>query len=236
MSSAIINRPAPSIPPFNPRGHILGVKLLEGEDFELDASGTYANNESITWYGYQAMLSVESYLPKVQSTIFYGQTLYMLTHSVGIYDKPSGFLRFMDQYIHKRPRIWGELSEIPIPPQFNRINLFPPLPPSEPPIVEAKLRVWGAGYDSEKGYWIEFKGNYWLEMPLFQPAIGNDYMNVNGRRNKAVGPSVLMGAPPGSFQDPENYRYNNLITPPNPQNIVQGEDGSFLLDESGNPI
>lgn len=186
----IINRPAPPAPPLASKGRILAIKLMpDQEAFELDSTGPQGNYANVPWYGLRAVLSVEAYLPKVQSTIFYGPSLYMLQNDVGIFDKQTGFVKFMDQFLNK-PKIWAELTQVPIWPGLRRISSNP-VAPQDPPVVESKLTMIGAGYDPQKQFWVEFQGNFFLGFPLFQPITGSNFQVAFGGGVANAGSSPL---------------------------------------------
>ena len=163
--------PTPVIAPFNPQGRVLGLKLLPtGEDFEVDTAGLEGAGAIVDYYGYAPILSVENYFPKVQSTIFYGQNLYMPGHAVGVFDNQTRFKYFLSRYKNKK-KVWAELAQVPISPYLRRIYVEPTIP-QDPPVVEASIQLIDGGYDPLKGYWVEFLGNFFLSFPLFQPQQG----------------------------------------------------------------
>jgi len=63
-----------------------------------------------------------------------------------------------------RPRTWAQLSAIPNPP----IPYPQYLPPVQPPVATGILTVLASGWDAQYGYWIDFKGNYFLHFPIFK--------------------------------------------------------------------
>jgi hypothetical protein len=195
--------------PIQSVGRILAIKLLD-EKYELDPQGPTGNAAVTKWYGYAPILSVESFFPKTQSTIFYGQSLYNLGFGVGVFDKQTLFTNFIRVFSNKLHR-WGELVDIPVAPWLINIYLTPTVP-QPPPVAHAKVIALGGGYDPSLGYWVEFQGNYWLTFPLFRPAPGyqppqpTTSLNPNGP-NQTQGPGVggagvLNGALPGSFNGP----------------------------------
>lgn len=148
------------------------------EPYELDSSGAQGNFANVKWYGLAPVLSVQSLLPKVQSTVFYGNTLYMLDNDVGIFNRQTGFVKFMDQFLN-RSVPWAELTQIPYWPGLRRLSAKP-VAAQDPPVAMAPLIMLGAGYDPLKGYWLEFQGNFFLGFPLFQPADGTQYQVAFG--------------------------------------------------------
>lgn len=153
------------------KGLILAVKLMpEGEKFEWDSQGPAGNGASVKWYGCAPVMRVNFIVPKVQTTLIYGHSLYMLGNDVGIFDNVTGWEKYMDVYINKE-KTWSELDQVPIWPHLQSLAATP-LPPPDPPVVEAKLKLLGAGYHPLHMFWAEFAGNYFLNFPLFQPQNG----------------------------------------------------------------
>jgi len=170
----IINRPPPKPPLLQSLGKILAVKLMpEGEKFEWDSEGPAGQGGEVKWYGLAPVLAVQAVVPKVQSTIFIGQSLYMLENVVSIFDKQTGFIMYMNQFINKS-KTWAELTQVPIWPKLIRTSAVAGLP-QDPPVAMAPLVLLGAGYDPFRGYWVEFQGNFFLGFPLFQPVGGGNY-------------------------------------------------------------
>src|SRR5271166_2933556 len=83
-------------------GLILAVKLMpEGEKFEWDSQGPAGNGASVKWYGCAPVMRVNFIIPKTQTTLIYGHSLYMLGNDVSIFDNVTGWEKYMDVYINK---------------------------------------------------------------------------------------------------------------------------------------
>jgi hypothetical protein len=185
------------------RGKILGVKLMpEGERFEWDAEGGLAGTgSSIKWYGLAPVLRVNFIVPKVQTTLIYGHSLYMLHNDVSIFDNVTGWEKFMDQFVNKQ-KTWSELVDIPIWPHLVTMAMQPTSTPNiERPVAEAKLTLIGAGYHPLHQFWLEFQGNFFLGFPLFQPEGGGNYQIAYGGGPAKQGAAALTAngfdVPPG---------------------------------------
>ncbi len=202
MNPPLIHRPPPPPPPLRSKGRVLAVKLMpENEPFEWDSSGPQGNYASVKWYGLCPVLLVERVIPKTQSTIFYGQRLYMLDNDCSIFDFITGWEHYMDQFLNKS-KTWSELTQIPIWPGLRRIYTQPQLP-QDPPVAEAPLTLLGAGYNPLKGYWVEFQGNFFLGFPLFQPASGANNQIAYGGGNASQQENVTQSLTANGFDVPQ---------------------------------
>lgn len=115
--------------------------------------------------GLLPLLSVQRIVGKVQSTVFYGNSLYLMGHDVGILTPETAFTKFC--MVRKGiPANWAQIATIPPNPVRHSIYLVPQ-PPPEPPAAEGCMTVLNAGYDPNNGYFIEFAGNFWLHIPIF---------------------------------------------------------------------
>jgi hypothetical protein len=118
--------------------------------------------------GLRSVLSVRDIVGKVQSTVFFGDTLHLLWNFAGQLDPQQAFVQFLKEFYNK-PVTWAQLSAPPPNPlmQTRRIYLQP-MPDAEPPVAQGAMTLLDAGYDPLRGYWCEFKGNFWLHIPVFR--------------------------------------------------------------------
>jgi hypothetical protein len=140
--------------------------------------------------GYRCILAVNSILAKVQTTVFFGSDLY----GIGImsnFPEEQIFPRFVNSF-RGRPWKWAQLNAIPNPAVVYPMQL----PAPQPPVSTGILTVLNSGWDAMFGYWIEFKGNYFLHIPIFK-----DWANVvvrDGPDYKGFQPSAGSGSGGGS--------------------------------------
>ena len=133
--------------------------------------------------GTRCVLSVRIVHMEIQSTTFLGDTLFQMTASpwgqgvvdIGSLDSVTLFRNFLNQFKNK-VRGWAQLDAAPPNPSLwtyggSVINL--PLP--DPPVSEAPLMMIDCGYDTLKGWWIQFKGNFRINIHIFQ-----DFPLING--------------------------------------------------------
>ncbi len=180
-------RPVAPPPILRSKGRILGVKLMpENEKWEWDAEGPSGQGGETKWYGLAPVMLIQNIVPKVQSTLFYGLTLYMLHNDAGIFNQQTGFIKYMDQFLNVS-KTWAELEQVPIWPGLIRIATMP-VEPQPTPVAMGKLVMLGAGYEPTKGYWVEFAGNFFLGFPLFQPADGTNWQIAYGGGPANVNP------------------------------------------------
>jgi hypothetical protein len=124
--------------------------------------------------GFRAVMAVTNILAKLQTTILYGNSLYMMGYDVGQYNSQQGFIFFTSQ-TYNRPSVWGELSVMPpsaIPGIIYGQGMQSAFPPPPPP-KKGTCTLLSSGFDPSRGYWMEFAGNYFLSFPLFK-----DWPNV----------------------------------------------------------
>jgi hypothetical protein len=124
--------------------------------------------------GHRAILAVTGILAKVQTTVLFGNDLFVVGWTSNL-DEPTCFKNFLMTYAN-RSEEWAQLSQIPPPPTaFSAARMLMmgvnPIPP--PPVAKGKITLLNAGYEPVQGYWIEFLGNYFLHFPLFK-----DWLNV----------------------------------------------------------
>jgi hypothetical protein len=153
--------------------------------------------------GYRAMLSVTMIWGKVQTTILFGDSLFMISYDIGQLSRQDGFRLFMKPWFGASIPA-AQLSQPPFaatPAYYlmaNRANVAPPAPP----VAMGNVTMLDAGFDPLRGYWIEFAGNYWLTFPLFKnwPNVIRDAPGFKGFQPSANNPggSGPGGSTPGS--------------------------------------
>jgi hypothetical protein len=129
--------------------------------------------------GYRPILSVQGIVAKVQTTVLFGNNLYVIGPTSSL-SADTIFVNFVKAYSN-RVETWVQLMEIPNPPipypsiqfQYRQIS---------PPAARGKITALNSGYDPLRGYWIEFLGNFFLEFPLFKdwPSVTRDGPNYTG--------------------------------------------------------
>src|SRR5208282_2745752 len=138
------------------QGKILAVQM---QTPEIIQSATGVATEQT---GYRCILAVSSILAKVQTTVLFGVDLY----GIGLmsnFPEEQIFPRFVNSF-KDRPWKWAQLAAIP-----NPVVSYPmQLPPPQSPVATGTITVLAAGWDAMYGYWIEFKGNYFLHFPIFK--------------------------------------------------------------------
>jgi hypothetical protein len=119
--------------------------------------------------GLRAILSVRIIWAKTQTTVLFGDSLYMLSYDIGQLSREDGFKAFLRSYF-KHPITGAQLSQPPFaatPALYLKANSLP-VPAPAPPVATGKVTMLAAGFDAFRGYWIEFAGNYFLQFPLFK--------------------------------------------------------------------
>ena len=133
--------------------------------------------------GYQCILSVNTIVMDVQTTTFYGDALYQMTYSpwgqgqvdIGSLDNVNLWRRFLGQFKNKE-RTWAHLDNVPVNPSLYLYgNSVVNLPQPNPPVSEGPMKLLATDYSPLKGWWITFKGNFRLHIPVFQ-----EFPNVKG--------------------------------------------------------
>jgi hypothetical protein len=120
---------------------------------------------------------------EVQTTTFFGQNLFQMTYSpwgagmvdVGSLSSTSLFMNFLAPYKDKCLE-WAQFVDPPYNASYflgRTYNLIPP--PPEPPESTGNMVLDSASYDALKGWWVKFKGNFRIAIPIFQnfPSIEN---------------------------------------------------------------
>jgi hypothetical protein len=138
--------------------------------------------------GYRAMLAVTTVWAKLQTTVLFGNSLYMIWYNIGTLSPQDGFKAFLRPYFGTSIPA-AQLSQPPFaatPALYllsGRVNVAPPAPPT----ATGRVTILNAGFDAFRGYWIEFAGNYFLTFPLFK-----DWPNVirDGPKTQGFQPSA----------------------------------------------
>jgi hypothetical protein len=160
--------------------------------------------------GLRAIMTVNMIFAKVQTTVLFGDSLFMLSYDIGQLTKQDGFRAFIKAYFN-HPITGAQLSQPPFaatPAYYLRANQTASVSPPAPPVAKGKVTMLDAGFDPLRGYWIEFAGNYWLHFPLFKnwPTVIRDAPGFKGFQPSANNPggSGPGGSTPGSGTPPQN--------------------------------
>lgn len=131
--------------------------------------------------GWRAVMSVTRILAKVQTTIFYGNSLYMIWNNIGTMSPQEGFSYFLNGY-SKRPMWFGQLLQPPYAAVPAKYRMLIPTPPQPPPTAQGTMTMLSSGFDPLYGYYIEFAGNFFLTSPIFKdfPLVVRDGPNYGG--------------------------------------------------------
>ena len=160
--------------------------------------------------GYRAILSVTAVWAKLQTTVLFGNSLYMIWYDIGQLTRQDGFRAFLRAYFkHSIPA--AQLSQPPYAATPNLYNMYigsGNVAPEAPPVSTGNVTMLDAGFDPFRGYWIEFHGNYFLHFPLFQnwPTVIRETSNYKGFQPNTQG---AQGGGP-------NQSGNNQSNPSNP--------------------
>jgi hypothetical protein len=147
--------------------------------------------------GLRAMLSVRQIWAKVQTTVLFGDSLYMLSYDIGQYSAADGYKLFLKQFFN-HPILAAQLDRPPFaatPTLYLKANVQA-VPPPPIPIAKGTVTMLDAGFDPLRGYWIEFAGNYFLTFPIFKnwPNIIRDGPNFKGFQPSANNPGSGSGS------------------------------------------
>lgn len=146
--------------------NIFALQLSQPQNQQI----TPPNFGGVPWDdGLRAMLSVRMILAKVQTTILFGDSLYMLSNDIGQFNKQDGFKMFLKQFFN-HPITAAQLDRPPFaatPAAYMLVGRGHIMPPA-PPIAIDKVTMLNSGFDPLRGFWIEFAGNYFLHFPLFK--------------------------------------------------------------------
>lgn len=117
--------------------------------------------------GMRTMLSVRRIVAKVQTTVLFGDSLYMLWNGTGQMTPQDSFNFFLKGYFN-RPETWAQFIRPPFAatPALYRMPIQVPPPP--PPVAQGIITALSSGFDPLYGFWIEFLGNYFLTFPIFK--------------------------------------------------------------------
>lgn len=148
--------------------------------------------------GLRAVLSVRTVWAKVQTTVLFGDSLYMIWYDIGQFTRQDGFRLFLRQYF-KHPIPAAQLSQPPFaatPAYYLRAQTTGLVSPPAPPVATGKVTMLNAGFDPLRGYWIEFAGNYYLTFPLFKnwPDVIRDGPDYKGFQPSANNPQNTPGS------------------------------------------
>lgn len=133
--------------------------------------------------GLRAVLSVRMVWAKLQTTILFGDSLFMISYDIGQLSRQDGFRAFLKAYFG-HPIVAAQLDRPPFaatPALYTRVG-YGQVPPPPIPTAKAPVTMLDAGFDAFRGYWIEFAGNYFLTYPLFKnwPTVVRDTPNYKG--------------------------------------------------------
>jgi hypothetical protein len=131
--------------------------------------------------GWRALMSVVHIVARVQSTVVFGNSLYMIWNSVGSMSPQQGLAFFLKPYFNI-PMVFGQLSEPPFAAIPGRYRTMMQTPPPLPPVAVGTSTILSTGFDPLRGYWIEFQGNYFLHYPIFKDwgSVTRDGPNFSG--------------------------------------------------------
>jgi hypothetical protein len=133
--------------------------------------------------GLRAVLSVRMVWAKLQTTVLFGDSLYMIWYDIGQLSRQDGFRAFIKPYFGTSVPA-AQLSQPPFaatPALYTLVGRGQIAPPA-PPVATGRVTMLDAGFDAFRGYWIEFAGNYFLTFPLFKnwPNVIRDTPNYKG--------------------------------------------------------
>lgn len=158
--------------------------------------------------GLRAILSVRMVWAKVQTTVLFGDSLYMIWYNIGQLSPQDGFRAFLKPWFN-HPLIGAQLDRPPFaatPAVYLKANSLP-TPPPPIPIAKGTVTMLDAGFDPLRGYWIEFATNYFLYFPLFKnwPNVIRDGPKTIGFQPSANNPGSGSGSGgSGSGNPPQN--------------------------------
>jgi hypothetical protein len=138
--------------------NILAVQIGEEQDMGNGVMDT----------GQRAVLSVTSVVADVQTTTFWGDSLYMIHYSVGQLDSEQALTFFCSQF-YNRSMLWWQLAAPPSNPLLasSQIYLIARVPDPDP-IASGMMTLIDSGYYPLKGFYLTFLGNFDLTIPLFK--------------------------------------------------------------------
>lgn len=141
--------------------------------------------------GWRAVMRVNKILGKVQSTVMFGDSLYMIWYNIGTMSPQQGFSFWLKEYYNKSMN-YGQLVQPPFAAIPGRYRMLVPTPPPPPPAAQGTMTLLSSGFDPLNGYWVEFAGNFWLTSPIFKdfPLVirdGPDYKGFQPSQNNPGG-------------------------------------------------
>src|SRR5271157_5858883 len=134
-------------------GNILAIRL--GPDRQ-EAPGYYG---AIFHSGLRVFLAVSTIYTLVQTTMFVGNSLYMIHYDCGQLTTEDAFKFFLSSYFN-RPMLFDQLTQIP--PSPNPRLYLTSAPPIVPPQGEESHVMLDAGCNPVCGFWVTFAGNFFL--------------------------------------------------------------------------
>lgn len=176
--------------------NVFALQLSQAEPQQI----TPQNFGGVAWEdGLRAMLSVTMIWAKLQTTVLFGDSLFMIWYNVGQLTPQDSFRLFLKQHFN-RPITAAQLDRPPFaatPQVYMRYNNGQ-IPPVPTPISKGTVTILDAGFDPLRGYWIECAGNYFLTFPLFKnwPSIIRDTPNFKGAQGTGGSGSSGSGTPP----------------------------------------
>ena len=153
--------------------------------------------------GLRAILSVRQIWAKTQTTVLYGDSLFMIWYNIGQLSPQDGFRAFLRPWFNA-PVTAAQLDRPPFastPGVYLRANSIP-APPPPIPIAKGIVTVLDAGFDPFRGYWVELAGNYFLGVPLFKnwPDVINNTPKFKGFQPSGNNPGGGTGGSGNSCQ------------------------------------
>lgn len=147
--------------------------------------------------GWRSLMTVTDILANVQTTVFFGVSLYMIWYNIGSLSPQEGFSFFLKP-LYNKPLYCAQLTQPPyaaVPAQYRVLQSTPPPPP---PTAVGICTILNSGYYPLRGYWIELAGNYFLTMPIFKdwPDVKRGGPNFTGFQPSQNNPGS--GGPGGS--------------------------------------
>lgn len=152
--------------------------------------------------GYRAVLAVTMVWAKIQTTVLFGNSLYLIWNNASQLDPQRAFQLFIRRY-SERPIAAVQLPYPPFaatPAVYMRTNSMPNVQPPPVPTSSGMVTMLDGGFDPLRGYWIEFKGNYFLQFPLFKdwPTVVRDTPTAQGFQPSGNNPGSGSGGGSGN--------------------------------------
>jgi hypothetical protein len=139
--------------------------------------------------GWRSVMTVSDIMAKVQTTVYFGNSLYMISYDIGQLSRQDGFTAFLKPY-YGRNMMFAQLSQPPYAAVPARYRALISMPPAPPPVATGTMSIVSSGFDPFRGYWIEFAGNYFLTASIFKgwPNVFRDGPNYSGFQASAFNP------------------------------------------------